>query len=273
MIASSDIPAEFRMSAFTAAIGIRRYLRDHPDTAIEDAALALRRSDADFAGADFAGGLALFARLPEDLALADVSAFIREGLSVLIEVHRPWWIKLSPYGRQRLASGLTQDEQQTFRAAGLYDAQPSSEAIEWWDRLAAQARAEQDERLGAQGRRAELLSLNHEVDRLKREAIDLAPVWTALDDNAAGYDIRSYNKTLYGIANLLIEVKSTSRNPPRIILTRGEWEAAQKYQSAYTFHIWQFPDETLSIRTVQEISAHIPDDRGDGLWQKVEIII
>nr|WP_272916568.1 DUF3883 domain-containing protein [Tsuneonella aeria] len=261
------------MSAFTAAIGICRYLRDHPGTAAEDAALALRRSDADFAGADFTGGLTLVGRLPEDLALADISVFIREALSALIEVHRPWWIKLSPYGRQRLASALTLDEQQTFRAAGLYDPQPSSEAIEWWDRLAAQARADQDERLGAQGRRAELLSLNHEIERMKTEGIQLAPVWTALDDNAAGYDIRSYSKTLYGIANLLIEVKSTSRTPPRIILTRGEWEAAQKYQAAYTFHIWQFPDETLTIRTVQDISAHIPDDRGEGAWQKVEIII
>lgn len=271
MTGASHVPARFRMSAFTAAIGIRRYLRDHPGTAIDEAVIALRRSDADFAGADFASGVELCQSLTDDVDLTDVPALIRHALSSLILTHDPWWIKLVPYGRQRLATALTKDELQTFRAAGLYDPQPSIDAIAWWDHIAAQARAVNDERQSEQGRQAELLSFNREINRLKTEGIELSPVWTALDDNGAGYDIKSYRKTDYGLANLLIEVKSTTRKPPRIILTRGEWEAAKKYEAAYVFHVWRLPAEVLTIHTVCDIAPHIPDDRADGSWQAVEI--
>lgn len=271
MTSSSNIPSEFRMSAFTAAIGIRRYIRDHPNTPNEEAALALRRSDADFAGADFSGGLRLCSYFSEDID--DVSASIRHALFLLIQKHQPWWLKLIPYGRQRLATALTKDELQTFRAAALYHPQPSLAVIEWWDRLAAMARSEQDERFTEQGRRAELLSFNREIDRLAEAGVETPPVWTALDDNEAGYDIKSYNTTEYGLANLLIEVKSSTRSPPRIILTRGEWEVAKKFGSAYIFHIWSFPAEELVVRSVKEISGHVPEDFGDGRWREIEIII
>lgn len=273
MTTSSNVPAGFRMSAFTAAIGICRYLRDHPGTAVDEAALALKRSDADFAGADFNGGLELCGCITPDIDLTDIPGLIRHALSTLIVANQPWWIKLIPYGRQRLATALTKDELQTFRAAGLYDPHPSLAAVAWWDHLAAQARAVEDERFSEQGRHAELLSFNREGNRLKAEGIDIPPVWTALDDNGAGYDIKSYIKSAYGLTNLLIEVKSTTRNPPRIILTRGEWEAATKYGTAYVFHVWRFPAEELTVHTVADIAPHIPDDRADGSWQDVEIII
>ena len=272
MNASFKVFAEFRMSAFTAAIGIRRYLRDHPNTPVEDVALALRRSDADFTGADFSGGLKLCSYLPEEIDFFDVQASVRHALSLLIETHRPWWLKLIPYGRQRLATALTKDELQTFRSAALYHPQPSPAVVAWWDHMAAIARATQDEYLTEQGRRAELLSFNRETNRLMEEGIDAVPIWTALDDNEAGYDIKSYNRTLYGLTNLLIEVKSSTKFPPRIVLTRNEWQAAKKYASAYIFHVWCFPAEKLTIRTVQEISAHIPEDTGSGRWQEVEIV-
>lgn len=136
-----------------------------------------------------------------------------------------------------------------------------------------QARAAKDERNSEQGRQAELLSFNREISRLKAEGIEPPPVWTALDDNGAGYDIKSYSKTAYGLANLLIEVKSTTRDPPRIILTRGEWEAAVKFGAAYVFHVWRLPAEVLTIHSVNDIAPHIPDDRADGSWQEVEIAI
>ncbi len=272
MTASSNVPSGFRMSSFTAALGIRRYIRDHTGTSADDAAIALKRSDADFAGADFVGGLELCDLLADDVDLADIPQLIRQALSALSVRHQPWWTKLIPYGRQRLATALTKDELQTFRAAGLYDPHPSVEVIAWWDHLAAQARATTDEQLSEQGRRAEMLSFNREIARLQAEGIDVPPVWTALDDNSAGYDIKSYNKSAYGLTNVLIEVKSTTRKPPRIILTRGEWEAAEKYGAAYMFHVWQLPDETLAVYSVEDISCHIPQDRTDGTWQEVEII-
>jgi len=60
----------------------------------------------------------------------------------------------------------------------------------------------------------------------------------AIEDNAAGYDILSYDVGPVEPTSRLIEVKSSMQNPPRIILTRKEWEAAARYSETYVFHIW-----------------------------------
>lgn len=262
---------EFRMSSFVALIGLRRYLHDHPDTPAEEAAVSLQRSDADLAAADFAGALRLHEQLANDVDFSDPIAGLRVGLCILIESHRPWWCRFFPYGRLRLATALTQDELQTFRSAGLFDEQPPSEVVEWWDAFASLMRMEVDETNNAQGRHGERLSLDHERKRLEVLGIAEEPKWVALDDNSAGYDIQSYDLTEYGLKNRLIEVKSSRRSPPRMILTRGEWDSAVKYGEAYAFHLWQLPSEELIVLSVADIAKHIPDDRGSGRWSQLEI--
>jgi len=260
----SKVAPDFRMSAFTAVIGLRRYLLDHPGISADEAAQSLKRSDADYAATDFEYGLKLHSRLPDAIDFADPKIGIRQSLSVLIEAYSPWWCRFFPYGRQRLATALTPDEFQTFRSAGLFDEHPSSEVVAWWDALAAQARTEDAERRTDQGRYAETLSLNYELGRLKAAGIEASPKWIALDDNSAGFDIQSYEQSPFGPKNLLIEVKSSQRNPTRIILTRGVWNAAQKYGDAYLFHIWKLPSEELIVMTVPQMSMHIPGDSGAG---------
>jgi len=267
---SKDAP-EFRMSAFTAVIGLRRYLHDHPGISADEAAQSLKRSDADFAAADFEHGLKIHSLLPDAINFADARIGIRQSLSVLIEAYSPWWCRFFPYGRQRLATALTTDEFQTFRSAGLFEDQPSVDVVAWWDAHAAQARLEDAERRTNQGRYAEALSLSYERVRLEAAGIGASPKWIALDDNSAGFDIHSYEQSPFGPKNLLIEVKSSQRNPPRIILTRGEWNAAQRFGDAYLFHIWKLPSEELTIMTVAQMSTHIPSDSGAGLWAEVEI--
>ena len=259
------------MSAFVALIGLRRYLHDYPDTPVEEAAVALQRSDADFAAADFFGALRIHERLAGNVDFSDPVAGLRAGLRILIEAHRPWWCRFFPYGRQRLAVALTQDELQTFRSAGLFDDKPPSEVVEWWDSFATLMRTTDDERKSAQGRHGERLSLNYERERLASLGIAEEPKWVALDDNSAGYDIQSYDLTAYGLRNSLIEVKSSERSPPRMILTRGEWDSALKYGTAYSFHLWQLPSERLINFTVAEIADHIPKDVGKGIWSELEI--
>jgi len=262
--------AEFRMSAFAALIGIRRYIRDHSGISAKEAAISLQRSDADFSAADFASALRLHELLPSEIDFVDPEASLRDGLSVLITTHRPFWYRYFPYGRQRLAAVLTQDELQTFRSAGLFDQHPPA-VVAWWDALATLARSVEDERLNAQGRHAEKLSLEYERKRMASIGISEHPRWVALDDNSAGYDIQSFDQTPHGLKNILIEVKSSKRNPPRMILTRGEWDAAAKYGDSYMFHLWKLPTEQLIVKSVSEISAHIPGDSGDGKWTEVEI--
>lgn len=259
------------MSAFVAVSGLRRYLRDHPGTPILDAAASLRKLDADFAAADFEGGLRLHEQLPETVDFSEPRDGIREGLTTLIQIHEPWWCRFFPYGRQRLATALTQDELQTFRSAGLFDEEPSLTVVEWWDAFAARMRALADEKLNAQGRHAEMLSLDYERKRLASLGIEESPRWIAVEDNGAGYDIQSYDATKYGPKNRLIEVKSSQRVPPRMILSRGEWDAAAKYGDVYFFHLWKFPAEELVVKSAAEIEIHIPKDVGQGRWTDVEI--
>jgi hypothetical protein len=194
-------------------------------------------------------------------------------LSLLIELHRPWWLRLAPYGRQRVAGALTKDELQTFRAAGLMDAPPSDVVVTWWDNLAARARQFLDEQLTEQGRYAETLSFRYEASRLSDLGIDEAPRWIAIEDNAAGYDILSYDVTERGLVNRLIEVKSTVSVVPRLFLTRNEWEAALKFGASYHFHIWSLPAEVLTIKSAIELTPDIPTDSGQGTWQQVEIVL
>lgn len=263
--------SDFRMSAFVALHGLRRYLRDHPEASVEDAARSLQRSDADFSAVDFEGAIRLHELLPKAIDFADATGSLRQGLSILIETHRPWWCRFFPYGRQRLATALTQDELQTFRSAGLFAENPADDVVAWWDRFASWIRSEDDQRFNSQGRYAEKLTLDHERKRLKSDGICEEPRWIALEDNGAGYDIRSFEKSEFGLKNLLIEVKSSKYSPPRMLLTRGEWDAAVQYGDAYIFHLWELPSEKLRVLTVGEIAQHVPTDQGVGRWTELEI--
>lgn len=271
MSSTSGVIPEFRMSAFVALIGLRRYLHDYPNTPVVEAAVSLQRSDADLAAADFSAALRLHEQLAENVDFSDPIVGLRVGLGILIEAHRPWWCRFFPYGRQRLATALTQDELQTFRSAGLFDEKPSLAVVEWWDALASLMRTADDERKNAQGRHGERLSLEYERERLAGLGISEEPKWVALDDNSAGYDIQSYVLTEYGLKNRLIEVKSSKLSPTRMVLTRGEWDAAAKYGEAYVFHLWQLPSEVLTVFTVADIAQHIPEDAGQGRWSELTI--
>lgn len=261
----------FRMSAFTPLLGIKRYVLEHPEASPIEAAEALRRTDADYAAADFGTALKLFEILPSQIDFADAKLGIRAALSHLIETRQPWWCHLFPLGRQLVANGLNTDEVQTFRSAGLMDHPPSLDVVEWWDRVASQMRTLEDEARSAKGREAELLTLAYEEDRLAALGMALKPRWIAIEDNTAGYDVLSYEPSEFGAVNQLIEVKGTTDKAPRMFLTRGEWAKAVQYAAAYRFHVWKFPSQTLTVFTVAEIAEHIPSQTGSGEWVEVEI--
>jgi hypothetical protein len=261
----------FNMSAISATVAIRRYIADYPDATAEEAATSVRRLDTDLAAHDFAGGLEIHSLLPAELSFADTASDIRSTLSRLIAHHRPWWIRGVPYGRERFATMIDQDEAQCFRAAGLMKEPATDDVVAWWDHLAQAVRTELDDRLLQQGREAERLSLAYEHERLACLGIARTPRWVAVEDNWAGYDILSFAPGPAQPVNRLIEVKSSTQDPPRIILTRKEWEAAMRYGEAYVFHVWRLPTRDLIERTVSEIKVHVPAERGDGRWRELEI--
>jgi hypothetical protein len=262
----------FAMSAVTALIKVRQHQALNPNWEGDTASL-LKAIDPSSASADFDSAIAIHQSLPREVDFADLQSGLQSLLFWLINEYRPWWRKLIPYGRERLRSGLSEDEIQTFRSCGLFSSPASTEIVDWWDRLAAIVRAERDNALGDQGRYAERLTLEYETKRLQQLGIALTPIWVALDDNGAGYDVRSYDVGQASPINRLIEVKSTISGEPQMILTRNEWDTAAKAGESYFFYVWRLPSEELTIWSSKAIGAAVPSDQPGGRWREASIAI
>jgi hypothetical protein len=263
----------FTMSALSATIAIRQYINNHAGLDAKTATVSLRRIDADIAANDFSAGLEVHEILPTDISFQNTTADLRASLFALIEYHQPLWLRGFPYGRDRVLTMLSDEEAQCFRAARLLDDPAPGDVVNWWDRLSAIVRSRTSDQLLRQGREAELLSLDHERRRLAALGISRQPVWVAINDNSAGYDILSFSAGPKEPVNRLIEVKSSTREPPEIVLTRNEWEAALRYGEAYVFHIWSFPAQVLKEISAHQLAEHVPVDQGDGRWSQLEILI
>jgi hypothetical protein len=237
------------------------------------AAASLRQLDADVAADDFESGLEVHYVLSDEIIFNNHINDLQATLAALIDYHQPWWIKGFPYGRARVRDMLGVEEIQCFRAAKLFIEPITHEVVSWWDQIAQATRANINESLLRQGREAELLSLDYERCRLASLGIGQHPVWMAIEDNGAGYDILSFDSGPVAPVNRLIEVKSSTQQPPKIILTRGEWETAVQYGERYIFHVWSLPSKQMNEVTVAELTKHIPQDQGHGLWEKVAIPI
>jgi hypothetical protein len=263
----------FSMSAFNGLLAVRRYLLIHSATSMPDVVLTLKRLSPDDAYHDYETAILLNSFLPQDVDHSDIAVFFRQTLSVAIQRASPWWTRLASYGRNRLRAALTENEQQCFEAAHLFSPAPSSEILKWWDALAQDARAAENDRRLAQGREAELLTISYETDRLSRLGITTPPRWIALDDNNAGYDVHSFDPGPVAPIAKLIEVKSCAREDREIFLTQNEWNTALERAPHYRFHIWFLPEQSLIELTTEDLAPHVPRDCGTGRWQTVRITL
>lgn len=215
--------------------------------------------------------------------LVDISSsphdnkFYRHCISAILLKDMPIWAKLITLGRNRFISKLSgdtfRDIRSLFRLAGLLEIPPSNSDVEWWDFVSGRVRFEGDQQKLIRARQAEMLSIVFETERLSKLGIEKLPKWIAIEDNTAGYDVLSYNKTEYGIENKLIEVKSTIASPLRFYVTRNEWDHAFEIGDKYNFHIWdlQTNPPNLFQRTTKQILPHIPEDNEKGKWKLAEI--
>lgn len=270
MTSASKSALELSMSALSALYAIRTYGLTHPEATLGETIESLRRSDADMSAVDFGGAVAFHNAL--DLPTPDAPAgFFRATLTAWINHAEPWWLRLFPYGRERVLAALTPDEIQCFRAATLLQDPPETEICEWWDQLANLRRAAENTDLTEQGREAERWSLEFERERLSALGIQLRPKWVAIENNGAGFDIQSYDKGQVEPVARLIEVKSSTQSPPRMILTRNEWETANRFGERYFFHVWSVPAKKLKVLSSAEVEPHIPHDNGTGKWSEAVI--
>jgi len=272
------LPVErlLQLSAITPLVELRQYLGKNPSITPENASAALLIASESFGASDHEAALELHSLLDTALLFDDFVGDLRRALASTVTTMKPQWARRVLLGRARFLAHLEKvdtEVRRCFREAGLFDENPSDEVVHWWDCLSLDLRGIQNFDNLMQGRTAEQRSLNHERARLKELGIALEPVWKAIDDNTAGYDILSYRPGVEYPTNLLIEVKSSSRNPPAVIISREEWKKATEAKSNYVFHVWDMRMGQLHEWSFEKIEGHIPRSRGNGSWTNVEVPI
>lgn len=262
----------FSLPCFEGLRLIRAYRTDHPDLPIPDLLALIESVEADAHSLDMEASVYLSELVEIDCPL-DGYVFYQTCIKGVLRKHQPIWAKLMRQGRQRFVKKLDQNDQDIFAAAGLMENPTPLDVVTWWDSVSGYARLITDHEKMAQGRGAEILTLKHERERLKKIGIDQEPEWPGFDDNFAGYDVLSYDHGEGGIANRLIEVKSTTLSPMRFIVTRNEWNKAVQAADAYIFHIWDMNQDMpiLHTRTVADVAPHIPTDSGKGTWTHTQV--
>jgi hypothetical protein len=269
------LPVErlFSMGAFEGLRALRRQALTNPNLDISYLIELTRKIDSDARGLDFEAAVELNEVVDSQVSVDRPPEFYRGCIEKVIVAYRMSWARVVTRGRSILIAQLTRDERQCFRSAQLLDDPPSDEVVIWWDRISGHMRFSIEQGMRAIARKAERLTIDHEVFRLKNLGIGISPKWVAIDDNGAGYDVLSYDAGQLGPVNRLIEVKSTVASPLRFFVSRNEWETALKLGSAYHFHVWDMAatPPRLYERTATQIAPHVPTDNEKGKWSNAAI--
>ena len=261
------------MSAFEALRILRIHQESNPEIALPELAQLIISVQADAGALDFEAAYVLAETISPDVSTGDGIRFYQHCIDGLILKERQIWAKIITLGRQKFTQKLSRDERQCFREAGLLLTPASLRIIAWWDRITGEVRLAADLLRIARSRRAERLTLDHETKRLRELGIDRDPIWIAIEDNTAGYDVISYDLGPIEPLNRLIEVKSTIASPLRFQLSRNEWNQACRFGERYHFHIWNLQTEPPQLfeRTVADILPHVPTDNELGHWRIADI--
>ena len=266
-----DLNRCLTMAAYSAFVVLSRYLANNPGTPLAQAVAIIRQTNADSAVLDYAGGTTIREIVNADMPGTNCKAALRHVARELIKAANPWWLRLVPYGRDKVKAALEQDQAQCLREAGLFDPFPEPNVIAWWDEIGATVRGAIDTERMLQARKAERWSFEYERRRLMELGIALEPEWVALEDNTLGYDIRSFDWSGDKIVTRLIEVKSSKSDT--IFITRNEWQNAAGAAPHYCFHVWKIPEARVLEYSVAAIMPHIPLDRGAGEWREVCVFL
>lgn len=259
------------MASFEALRLVRQKRSELPGIEGTQLLDVIRRVRADHANHDFEAALGLDALVESEAETADYIQFYRFCIESCIFAYQPIWARTIAHGRKSFVQKLERDAAQCFEASGLMEDPPTPVIVEWWDSVAGRTRSLTDAEKMRQARAAESLSLEYERNRLQKLGIDRDPIWMSVDNNWAGYDILSFDRSPTGVTSRLIEVKSTVVSPLRIYLTRNEWTKCLEVGEAYLIHAWDMKSKRLHVRTAEQIAPHVPEDKGNGRWTTLEI--
>ena len=191
----------------------------------------------------------------------------REFLLDFVNVVRPPWLYLVPYGRTPALQHAPTEVRQIFNECGLTKG-TESDVIEFWDILAGRIRGRRNARLSDIGRHGELLTFEYEHIRTGN-----LPTWMAIEDSRVGYDLLSI-VSRDNSSPLRVEVKTSTQSirHARFHVTENEWNTATNIGS-HKFYLWWLLGNRkfLAILDSEEIEKHIPKNRGSGKWKDTRI--
>lgn len=267
-----------RMSLIDGGLEISRILEKHPGMLPDEAAKRLRRGPIQDAVLDFEDALEVASRFDWTLFQPshDRHTELRATLRALILGLKPPWISLFCRGRKKVLAVLTNDEKQCFRAAGLTEKPPSEDVVAWWDSMTAALARNEGANLISIGRVGEQLTIEHEKAKLRRLGLeDMAVEWVSIEDNAAGYDVRSWDLSEAGeVEEMMIEVKTSVSGEDRFFLSRNEWEVAKSNPARYFIYYWEGdPIKLKRILRTEDLIRFIPIDTDVSRWINIEVSV
>lgn len=196
-------------------------------------------------------------------------------ITLIVQKELPSWLYQLHFGREIVASCLRDNQQidilQCLKSAGLFEKEPDTSVVEWWDQLAGFARSFEDNKKLKSGRMGEILTLEYEAKRIAD--LNMKPKWISIENNFAGYDVISFESNSLGLKHKFIEVKACSSRPISFYLTQNEWNSALNFGDNYYFHIWYIPKRKLIELKASQVQENIPLNRGLGEWQNAFINI
>jgi hypothetical protein len=250
--------------AWTLAAALRSSdLQDMPAT------VRLLSTTYSSAGFDFDAAQHILREIPAQEL--DRASFFRIVFWEAMVRARPAVLALTPRGRAAFSAALPQDAAECLRRCGVLDIEPDVDAVRWFDRLTSLARSELDQRSMEAAREAERRSLGVEAARLQVIAGAPAAEWVALDDNALGYDIRSFDQTDGKFLPKLIEVKACASGALEFHLTRNECSVARREPERYWLHLWNLRSGILTEVRWPDIEPLVPLDTERGQWTDARI--
>ena len=272
MSAADSTERMFAMPAFEGLRILLTYREKHPELPNNELLRIIEKLEIDGSTLDFEAALHLEQIVPTE-DIPDGLDYYRLCIKSVLLFRQPVWAKAMSQGRNRFIRTLSANDQSIFEGAGILQDPPDAALVEWWDGVCGEARAAIDREKMRQARAAEALSIALEIKELAKLGINQTPSWTGLDDNFAGYDVKSYRLVGNIVQPKLIEVKSTTASPLRFFITRNEWNTALKFGEAYVFHVWDMSvkPERLFVRTNADVMKNIPEDQMRGQWKSAQI--
>jgi hypothetical protein len=234
------------------------------------AIIRLLQSTYSSSGFDFDTASALLSEVPIALAV-EREHYFRTAFLEAMRRARPPFLELLTQGREPFFQALPPDAAECFRRCGASTTHPNSDVMSWLDALAALARANLDEGKMLLARAAERLTVDRETERLSVHVNSPPIQWVSLDDNSAGFAVRSYKFINCIFEPRLIEVKASNARRPEFFLTRNEVQVARQNANRYLLHVWHVNSRRLIEVPWVEIEEFIPIDTSRAEWTEVHV--